>query len=321
MTQTHALLEECGMSNPRGTRGTLSERLALHPAAGIWRHFRETGMPGTAAAFLAAHAAAACVWVAIWQSTGRASLSGQLDIGWIWRWALLLASLAPLRFWAAWSQRRFSVGVVGLLKQSLAAGANRLPAGAVRALWGGLASLVSVVELALASAVLTMGASDGMLLAVFLAWALLAIAIAWRYTRARDRWTGACFGIAPDPNMHDDYALNQYCGTSARIDWWAVRLNSFGPNGWLFIGLLGLMPAFFEGASANGLAVGLGGVLLAYQALRSALRGVSNLIGAAVSWREAAPLDSKIPEGRDLTFRYRSKGPAALHRVRGAVGL
>jgi ATP-binding cassette subfamily B protein len=80
------------------------------------------------------------------------------------------------------------------------------------------------------------------------------------------------------------------------------------------------------------LAIGLGGVLLAYQALRSALTGLSNLIGAAVSWREAAPLfdaaedmepagvaDSAsgrtVLEASDVTFRYRPDGPAVLNGV------
>ena len=385
LAQTDDLLEACGLPQKRRTvarRAILSERLrhqrvgtmrrlVLDPAAGIWRQFRETGMFGTAAAFLGAHVAEAIVWLAIWQSAGQASLSGRLDIGWMWGWALLLAALVPLRFWAAWSQGRLSIGVGGLLKQRLLAGALRLPAGQVAqegagsffsrlteaeavetlALSGGLASLVSIVELALASAVLAMGASGGMLVAVFLAWALLAIAIAWRYARARDQWTGGRLAMTHDlieqmtghrtrlvqepserRHIHEDDTLSQYHSISARMDRWAVRLNSFGPNGWLAIGVVGLMPAFSGGASPVSLAIGLGGVLLAYQALRSALTGVSNLIGAAVSWREAAPLfdaaedmesagvadaapGRTVLEASDLTFRYRPDGPAVLNGV------
>ncbi len=267
MTQTCDLLEAIP-----------NERPVLAPAAGV-----------TVAGFLAAHGAAACVWLAIWQYAGQASLSAWFDSSWMWRWTLLLAALIPLRFWSAWWQGRLAILVGGLW-----------PAGkgsrddAELAFSGGLASLVSVVELALASSLLTLGAngsarggaSGGMLAAVFLAWTLLAMAIAWRYARARDRWS-----ISRDPAIHDS-GLNAYHGTSARMDRWAVRLNSFGPNGWVLIAVLGLVPAFYGGASPSDLAVGLGGVLLAYQALRSALPGVSNLIGALVSWSEADPLFS-----------------------------
>jgi ATP-binding cassette, subfamily B, bacterial len=272
MTQTDDLLDVIPNQRP-----------VLAPAAGV-----------TVAGFLAAHAAEACVWLAIWQYAGGASLSARFDSSWIWRWTLLLASLVPLRFWSTWSQGRLAILVGGLWK-------HRLPADkgtredAELALSGGLASLVSVVELALASAVLTLsasrsasgGASGGILLAVFLAWALLAIAVAWRYSRARHGWS-----ISHYPAVHDDYRLSPYRGTSARMERWAVRLNSSGANGWVLIGVLGLVPAFYGGASPTDLAVGLGGMLLAYQALRSALSGVSNLIGAAVSWCEADPLFS-----------------------------
>jgi ATP-binding cassette subfamily B protein len=344
-------------------------RLSLDPGASIWRQFRETGMGGAAAAFLAAHVAEACVWLTIWQSAGHASLSGRLDIGWMWGWVLLLAALPLLRVWAARSQGRLSIGVGGLLKQRLLAGALRLPAGEVAqegagrffsrlteaeavetlALSGGLSSLVAVVELALAGVVLVMGASGGLLLALFLAWTALAIAMSWRYASERDRWTGTRLTMTHDlieqmtghrtrlvqepperRHTHEDDALSQYHEASERMDRWAVRLVSLAPNGWLLAGVLALMPAFCVGASPASLAIGLGGVLLAYQALRGALSGVSNLIGAAVSWREASSLFRaaetmepagavEVSRGRtvldasDLTFRYRPDGPAVLH--------
>ncbi len=116
------------------------------------------------------------------------------------------------------------------------------------------------------------------------------------------------------------------------MDRWGVLLNSFVPGGWLLAGVAALMPAFSVGVPATSLAVGLGGVLLAYQALRSALAGASNLIGAGVSWRAAAPLfraaTAVEPEGAaegaagrtvldasDVTFRYRPDGPLVLNGI------
>jgi len=383
--ETDTLLEACRVAERRravARRAILKERfgdrrigsmrrLCLDPGAGMARQMRETGMMRTAAAFVLAHVAEACVWLAIWWAAGQASLSGRLDPGWMWGWTLLLAALVPLRVCAARSQGRLSIGVGGLLKQRLLAGALRLGAGAVAkegaggffsrvteaeavetlALSGGLAAAVSVVELALAGAFLTMGASGGLLVTLFLAWLALAGGIAWRFARERSRWTDARLTMThrlieqmtghrtrlvqePGEGRHaqEDEALSTYHAVSARMDRWGVLLNSFVPSGWLLAGVAALMPAFSGSAQATSLAVGLGGVLLAWQALRSALAGASNLIGAGVSWRAAAPLFQAAtavePEGvadsaagrtvldaSDVTFRYRLDGPQVLNGI------
>jgi ATP-binding cassette, subfamily B, bacterial len=385
VSETDALVEACGVAQRRravARRAILKERFAesrigsmrrlcLDPGAGMARQMRETGMIGTAVAFVLAHLLEACVWLAIWWLAGQASLSGRLDPGWMRGWVLLLAALVPLRVWAARSQGRLSIGVGGLLKQRLLAGALRLGAGEVAkegaggffsrvteaeavetlALSGGLAAAVSIVELTLAGAVLAMGASGGLLVTLFLAWLALAGGIAWRFARERSHWTDARLAMThnlieqmtghrtrlmQEPparrNMQEDEALSEYHAVSARMDRWGVLLTSFVPSGWLMAGVVALMPAFSGSAPATSLAVGLGGVLLAYQALRSALAGASNLIGAGVSWRAAAPLfraaTAVEPEGiaesaagrtvldaSDVTFRYRQDGPPVLNGI------
>jgi ATP-binding cassette subfamily B protein len=344
-------------------------RLTLDPAASMWRQIRETRLLRAAACFISVHTMEAFVWLAIWQSVGAATLAGRLDPGWMWGWLLLLAALAPLHFWAALWQGRLSIALGGLLKQRLLAGALRLPAGEVAqegagrffsrlteaeavetlALSGGLSSLMSIVELSLAGMLLTRGAGGAWLLAIFVAWLFLAVGVAWRYGRKRDHWTVARLDmthnliermtghrtvlvqepVEPQRNEQDE-ALSQYHATARRLDRWAVGLHSFLPQAWLLTGVAGLMPAFSGGAPEAAVAVGLGGVLLGYQALRSALSGLTNLIGAAVSWREAAPLFRaaqnieregavEAPSGRtalhvsDLTFRYRPDGPPVLN--------
>jgi ATP-binding cassette subfamily B protein len=390
VAETDSLVEACGVTGRRravARRAILKERLGdrrigsmrrlcLDPGAGMARQMRETGMIGTATAFVLAHVAEACVWLMIWWAAGQASLSGRLDPGWMWGWTLLLAALVPLRIWAARAQGTLSIGVGGLLKQRLLAGALRLEPGEVAkegaggffsrvteaeavetlALSGGLSAVVSVVELTLAGAVLAMGASGGLLVTMFLAWLALAGGIAWRFARERSRWTDARLAMTHDlieqmtghrtrlvqeppdgRHVQEDEALSAYHTLSARMDRWGVLLNSFVPGGWLLAGVAALMPAFSGSAQATSLAVGLGGVLLAWQALRSALAGASNLIGAGISWRAAAPLfrsatkmepeeDAECLAGRtvpsrtvidasDVTFRYRQDGPLVLNGV------
>lgn len=385
VAETDSLVEACGVTGRRravARRALLKERLGdrrigsmrrlcLDPGAGMARQMRETGMIRTAAAFVLAHVAEACVWLTIWWAAGQASLSGRLDPGWMWGWTLLLAALVPLRIAAARAQGWLSIGVGGLLKQRLLAGALRLEAGEVAkegaggffsrvteaeavetlALSGGLSAVVSVVELTLAGGVLAMGASAGLLVTLFLAWLALAGGIAWRFARERSQWTDARLAMthelveqmtghrtrlvqepAEECHAQEDGALSAYHVLSARMDRWGVLLNSFVPGGWLLAGVAALMPAFSAGAQATSLAVGLGGVLLTWQALRSALAGASNLIGAGVSWRAAAPLfraatamepedDTESAAGKtvldasDVTFRYRQDGPLVLNGI------
>ncbi len=232
VAETDSLIEACGVTERRraaARRAILKERLrdrrigsmrrlCLDPGAGMARQMRETGMIRTAAAFVLAHVAEACVWLAIWWAAGQASLSGRLDPSWMWGWTLLLAALVPLRVWAARAQGRLSIGVGGLLKQRLLAGALRLEAGEVAkegaggffsrvteaeavetlALSGGLAAAVSVVELTLAGAVLAMGASGGLLVTLFLAWLALSGGLAWRFACERSRWTDARLTMTHD---------------------------------------------------------------------------------------------------------------------------
>jgi ATP-binding cassette subfamily B protein len=68
-------------------------------------------------------------------------------------------------------------------------------------------------------------------------------------------------------------------------------LTAVAPRGWLVIGILGLAPAFIRGGSSiAALAIGLGGILLAYAALRRLTAGLSQLSDAAIAWKQVAPL-------------------------------
>ena len=105
---------------------------------------------------------------------GSAALSGNIDWGWLYCWILTLATIVPLRIFANWSQSVGGIGLGGLLKQRLLAGALELSPETIRrqgagkllgraiesemleslALTGGLSSAVAVLELVLAAAVL-----------------------------------------------------------------------------------------------------------------------------------------------------------------------
>jgi ATP-binding cassette subfamily B protein len=63
------------------------------------------------------------------------------------------------------------------------------------------------------------------------------------------------------------------------------------PRGWLLIGVATLAPPFVSATGAStGLAIALGGMLLAYRALRSLSRGLWQLVGARTAWNQVGPI-------------------------------
>ena len=89
------------------------------------------------------------------------------------------------------------------------------------------------------------------------------------------------------------------------------------PRGWILIGLVGLTPIFVsgQGAAASGpvLAIGLGGILLGFRAFDKLTAGIWSLAGAAIAWRQTAPVFLAATRRRRLT----RAGPlAAVSRSR-----
>jgi ATP-binding cassette subfamily B protein len=102
-------------------------------------------------------------------------------------------------------------------------------------------------------------------------------------------------------------------------------LSALVPRGWLIAGLCGLGLS-----AAPGFAVGLGGVLLAHQALQRLMAGATQLCGAAIAWKrvgalfEAAATATPEPaslapssaqtvlEAYDLSFRYADRAEPSL---------
>jgi ATP-binding cassette subfamily B protein len=144
-------------------------------------------------------------------------------------------------------------------------------------------------------------------------------------------------------HFHDeeDLAVSRYLGGARALDRTQALLLGLLPRGWLIVGVLGVAPAFLRtGAPTTaGLAISLGGVLLAERAFRRLATSLSLLTGAWVAWREAQPLFAaaerteppgspslsavrSAPDGRrpvleaaDLRFRYRDRGEPVLRGV------
>src|ERR1019366_5372640 len=136
--------------------------------------------------------------------------------------------------------------------------------------------------------ILGFGASPGFQLLALFAWLAVTAVLVRRYARARQRWTddrldlthdlvermvGHRTRIAQQSSEHwydgDDHDLAAYYRGSKLLDRSSVVLTTLVPTVWILLGLATLTPAVIGGAIAPAaLAVSIGGVLLAYRALR-----------------------------------------------------
>ena len=354
--------------------------LRLPAGTHFWHQMRHTRLPQRLLVLVGAHAMQYVLWLLSWWVVGQGALQGRLDRGWLMAWVLLLLTLVPLRLLVTWTQGWFAIGAGLLLKRRLLAGALRLAPEEIRqqgagqllgrvieseavealALSGGILGLVAGLELSLAAVVLGAGAGGGYQALLLLGWLGLTGLIGWRYVRRRRHWTAARLELTHDlvehmvghrtrlaqetpAHWHDGeaQALARYLELARVMDRTAAWLMALVPRGWLLLGLLGLAPAFLTGrGSPAALAVGLGGVLLAYEAFRKLATGLWHVAGAAIAWQQAAPLfhaaarpevatpptlarvlggggvgaGGAVPvlEAHDLVFRYRDRGEPVL---------
>jgi ATP-binding cassette subfamily B protein len=279
------------------------------------------------ALLVAAHAGQYASWIAAWWLLGRAALQGHLDSAWLGAWTLALVTVIPLQLAAFWLQGRLAITVGALLKQRLLAGAMRLEPEETRregaghllgrvieaeaveslALGGGFAAVFAALELVLAAAVLALATpSLALLLLIWLAVAALLGAVFFRrrlaWVRVRLRLTlelienmvGHRTRVAQEHrdrwHTGEDESIEQYVQTSTAMDRAAVWLLAIVPRGWMLVGLCGLIPVFMAGRADASMAIGLGGILLAFRALDRLTTGVWSLAGAALAWQQTAPV-------------------------------
>jgi ABC-type multidrug transport system fused ATPase/permease subunit len=300
------------------------------PGGGFGRQARRVGLWRRLAGAAALEGAHYALWLASWWLVGQGALTGRLDRGWMVAWLLLLFTLVPVRLLAGFWQGWIAVVGGGLLRRRLLHGALRFEADELRvkgagqlfgtvveseavetlALSGGFLGLVACIELALAAVVLALGAGGVLHGLSLIGWTALAVAVGLRHLRRRRRWTdlrvelthrliermiGHRTVLAQEgPSCwleSHDRELESYLNESSKLDRSATFSLGLFARGWLVVGLLGVAPAFVSGGSSLGaFAISLGGVLLAARSLRKLALSQSQLSGAAIAWKEVAPL-------------------------------
>jgi ATP-binding cassette subfamily B protein len=303
--------------------------LRTSPAADFRSQAGEARLPQLFFTLLASHAGAYALWLLSWGILGWGVLNGRLDFGWLLAWMLVLVTMVPLRLLTTFLSGLFSIRAGTILKRRLLVGGLKLDPDEVRhlgagqllgqvlesevveamALTGGFLGITAALELIFAGVVLGAGAGSLLLVLLLLGTTLGALLLGRSYYRRRKSWTqhrlemtndlvermiGHRTRLAQEARAHwndgEDQALERYLGLSQDLDARATWLQVLVPRGWFIAGLLGLAPAFIAGGEGSAtLAIAVGGIILAYRALRNLMDGCERLTAVAIAWDRIKP--------------------------------
>lgn len=354
--------------------------LRMSPGGDFWKQIRHARLPRYFLTMLGTHFFGQMFILFGWWIIGRGALEGHFDRAWLLAWALILFTAIPFHLLETWAQHLLSIGIGGLFKQRLLYGILQLEPEEIRhqgagqflgivmesealeslTLEGGLTTVVAVIELVMAVGVLTIGAGGWFHALLLVGWMGLTGWICWRYYWQTQDWVGSYREMTRDlvermvghrtrlaqgdrEHWHDeeDQILNHYLKLSERLDRIGITFKAVIARGWLIVGLSGIVYTFIRTPGATtAIAISLGGILLASQALDNLIRGILSVVGAMTAWKQVGPLfqaaarhkerqsvSFKLPSdlkryagedkqpvltARDLTFRYQEHRPPVL---------
>jgi ATP-binding cassette subfamily B protein len=304
--------------------------LRQSPGSGFWSQAKRLHLPRLLGALVVSFSAEYFLLILSWWLIGLAVLSGHLDRGWLFAWALILLTLVPVRLLSTWLQGVLAVHGGAIFRQRLLFGALRLKPEEIRhkgvgqflgevmesealellVLLVGFQGLTAAIELIAAEIVLSKGLGRGVELVLLPLWLAITVAMGMRYFRQRQRWTEARLSMTNDltermvghrtrlaqeapEHWHDDEdeELARYLEMSEGMDGAAAQLTAIVPRGWLLLGMIGLTSAFVRSQGSNiALAISLGGILLAYRTLKRLSSGLISLADAVIAWQQVSPL-------------------------------
>ena len=183
--------------------------LRQSPGTGFWSQAKRLHLSRRLGALVVSFAAEYFLLILSWWLIGQAVLSGHLDHGWLYAWALILLTLVPFRLLSTWLQGVLAVHGGAIFRQRLLFGALRLRPEEIRhkgvgqflgevmesealellVLLVGFQGLTAAIELIAAEIVLSKGVGRGVELILLPLWLALALFLGMRYFRQRQGWT------------------------------------------------------------------------------------------------------------------------------------
>ncbi|MEZ4735541.1 MAG: ABC transporter ATP-binding protein [Caldilineaceae bacterium] len=305
-------------------------RLRLAPGANMWRQFRQARLLTPVALILAAHFVQQLFSLAGWWLIGQGALQGHFAWAWIFAWALLLYTAIPFQLFVTWIQSRIGLDAGALFKTRLLYGTLHLEPEEIRhegigqflgrimeseafetlVLTGGFQGLIAIIELFTAFTVLTVGPGGWPAAGLFGLWVGLTSWLMGRYVYTNRAWVDAYRTMTNDlvermvghrtriaqeerTRWHEgeDQFLARYLGISQQLDQVGMQLNGWTNRGWQLVGFASLALAFVTAPFATTqLALGIGGVMLASQALSKFVAGIAGIAGILVAWEQVGPI-------------------------------
>jgi ATP-binding cassette subfamily B protein len=352
--------------------------LRLSPGDDFLKQIRYARLPRQLLIILGASFIGQLLMLLGWWLLGRGALEGHFEWAWLSAWALLLFTAIPIQLLSVWIENLLSLGLGSLFKQRLLYGILQLEPKEIRhqgsgqflgrvmeaaaleslALGGGLTALVAVLELFIAITVLTIGAGGIFHALLLIGWLVFTGLLCWYYYLHSNQWVtiyremtndlvermvGHRTRLAQEAPEHwhdeEDQFLERYLHYSKRVDRFNIIIKAIVGRGWLIVGLLGVFYTFITAPAASAaLAISLGGILLASQALSHFVTGISSFTSVMITWKQVAPLfhaaargqkrpssqfllpsrikkkPAQVPvlSARELSFRYHANGEPVL---------
>jgi ATP-binding cassette subfamily B protein len=314
--------------------------LRLSPGANLWAQFRHNRVFLPLGIVLFMYLIQQLLALASWFVIGRGFFQGNFDLGWLFAWMILLFATIPVSILVNDAQTELSMNVGSIFKQRLLHGTLQLEPEEIRhqgmgqflsrvmeseaveflAMNGGFLAILSFIELFLAALILSKGAGGWTQAAILGIWVLITLFILWRYYLKSRQWThayrqmtndlvenmvGHRTRLAQEDRLHwhdeEDLALDRYLTLSEDMDRIGIQLNSVISRGWLIVGLASAaIPYITGGATPQAMAISLGGVIYASQALGKLAGGVESFIGLVLAWEQVGPLFKAAERPREI---------------------
>lgn len=299
------------------------------PQQGLMVRLARRGLPRLAALLLIGQVLYTAGFIASWTWIGRAALGGRFDASALSAWVLLLLSLIPVRLLIHYGEGVLALKLGAAVRERLLAGVLRTPHADIAAdgagrhlsrvleaesfetlgFTGGLGALFASVEIVGALWVLAFAPLPVWQISTLLAFVVLTGVLTWLLLRRAQRFAAARIDSGQDliermighrtrlvqasaARRHDgeDEKLARYVERSRDHDRVVVLVAVALARAYLVLAMLGLLVPFATQADRIALAIGSGGVLLAYQALARLAGGMHQLVSAWTSWRVIRPL-------------------------------